>query len=113
MASLSRDKNGTKRILFMLRGERKCLRLGKMPVKAAQTVKAHVEALAWAAESNTAPDANTAKWVKDLGPDLFGKLAALGLVRKRDGEGTEPEKAGTTLGSFLAESWLRPTHLPK
>jgi len=78
MASVSRDKNGTKRILFMLRGERKCLRLGKMPVKAAQTFKAHVEALVWTLESNTSPDGNTAQWVADLGPDLFGKLVGVG-----------------------------------
>ena len=101
MASVSRDKNGTKRILFMLRGQRKCLRLGKTPVKAAQTIKAHVEALVWALESNTSPDSDTAQWVADLGPDLFGKLVALGLVRKREGQESEEQTA--TLGAFLTE----------
>jgi len=100
MASLSRDKNGTKRVLFALRGQRKCLRLGGMPVKAAQTVKAHVEALVWAIESNTAPDSDTAAWVADLGPALFAKLLALGLVAARPEQEPKPT-AG--LGAFLAE----------
>ncbi len=97
MASLCRDKDGTKRILFMLGGRRKCLRLGKMPVKAAQTMKAHVEALVWAAESGTSPDSDTARWAASLGPDLFRKLAALGLVAARP----EADAAAVGLGAFI------------
>ena len=97
MASLSRDKNGTRRILFMLRGQRKCVRLGGMPVKSAQTFKAHVEALVYAAESNTSPGGDTAAWVADLGPDLFAKLEALGLVQKRE----EAAQAAVKLGEFI------------
>ena len=105
MASLCRDKNGGKRILFMLRGRRKCIRLGAMPVKAAQTVKAHVEALVYAAESNTAPDADTAAWVAGLEDSaLFGRLVALGLVAARPRqEGDMEQPAGPTLGDFLTE----------
>jgi len=95
VASLCRDPNGTKRILFTLDGRRRCLRLGRMPVKAAQTFKARVEALVWAAQSNTSPDSDTAQWAAALGPELFDKLAALGLVAERK------QQAAAALKPFL------------
>ena len=46
MASVSTDRAGRRRILFFaLDGKRKPLRLGKVSINAAQTVKRHVEAL--------------------------------------------------------------------
>lgn len=103
MASLSKDKDGTKRVLFQLGGQRRCLRLGRMPVKKAQTVKGHVQDLVWAAESNTSPNSDTAAWVADVGQDLFEKLLAFGLVAPRPEATDTVQEAGPTLGAFLAE----------
>ena len=97
MASLCRDKNGGKRILFMLGGKRKPIRLGAMPVKAAQTVKGHVEALVYAAESNTAPDSDTAQWAAGLDTSLHDRLVSLGLLPKRE----QAERAAVQLGAFI------------
>ena len=46
MASVSRDANGTKRVLFTDgNGKRRTIRLGSVSVKAAESVKLRVEAL--------------------------------------------------------------------
>ena len=47
MASISTDSKGLRRILFVgADGKRKPIRLGRVPIKTARTIKTHVEALA-------------------------------------------------------------------
>ncbi len=60
MASLSRDPGGRKRILFKgANGKRRAIRLGKLSVKAAQSILARVEALEAAGLSGTPWDTET------------------------------------------------------
>ncbi len=85
MASIARDKNGRKRVLFFNGdGQRKSIRLGKMAVKQAETVKLHIEHLVAAATTGTAPDPKAANWIAELGDDLHAKLAGHGLVTARE-----------------------------
>jgi hypothetical protein len=80
MASLSTDKKtGTRRIQFLDDGARRTIRLGKMPKKSAESVKARVEHLIVARTAGVAIDAETARWVADLGDDLHDKIARVGL----------------------------------
>ena len=67
MASISRDPGGRRRILFVAAdGNRKAIRLGKVPQKMAEIIKTKVEALVMAAITSTAPDDETSRWVANL-----------------------------------------------
>ena len=66
MASIG-DENGRKRILFMAPdGKRKTIRLGKVAKRQAEAVKIHVEQLAHAFSTNTAPPLATSQWLASL-----------------------------------------------
>lgn len=97
MASVSNDPGGRRRILFVdAERKRRCIRLGKVTAKQAETVRLHVEHLAYAKTTGTAPDGDTARWVASLADEVYAKLAAVGLVTPRQGAGP-----GETLGPFL------------
>ncbi|MSR60041.1 MAG: integrase [Planctomycetaceae bacterium] len=98
MASISRDPNGFRRILFMAPdGKRRTIRLGKVPQHAAQAIKARVEQLVGAKMTGHAVEADTARWVAKLEPAMADKLAAVGLIPKREAIAT------VTLEAFLSE----------
>ena len=93
MASIAKDPNGRKRIIFSLpNGKRKAIRLGKMPQRAAETVKLRVEQLLAAKVSGCGWDNETAGWVAELSDELADKLAKAGLIPVRD---------RATLGAFI------------
>ena len=101
MASISTDSNGNRRILFSgPNRKRKIIYLGGVPMKTARTVKSHVENLAAAMLGGHAPDPETSEWVGSRDDVLYGKLAAVGLVPKREPEpGAAAE--GMTLAAFI------------
>lgn len=96
MASVSRDANGTKRILFTDgAGLRKTIRLGDVPVKTAESFRLRVEALNSARITSIPWDTDLATWVKGL-PDLtHTKLVKAGLVEPRE------NAIAVTLGDLL------------
>jgi integrase len=95
MASISRDPNGRRRILFVdASGVRKAIRLGKVTQREAETIKIRVERLVSAAITSHSIDNETADWLNSIGDDLSEKLASAGLI---------PRRATTTLGSFIAD----------
>ncbi len=96
MASIVKDSNGRKRILFFNADrERKTIRLGKATMQQAAAVKLRIESLIAAKINGTAPDDDTSRWVASIGDDLHDKLAGNGLVSPR-------EKAKeVTLAAFL------------
>ncbi len=84
MASLNKEAHGGRRVQFIDRdGKRRSIRLGKMPVKQAEAVVLRIESLISAKAGNTAPDPQTAAWVKDIGDILHERLARVGLVPPR------------------------------
>ena len=98
MASIAKDKNGTRRILFVAPdGRRPTIRLGKVSQRGAESIKYRVEQLLEALNLNRPMEADLAGWVTDLEPWLAKRLAAVGLI-------PSPEaKAAATLGPFLAD----------
>ena len=73
-------------------GKRPTIRLGKVSLRVAEAVKFRVEQLLAAKLTRHAVDAGTARWVAELPDALANKLAAVGLLPKRE---------SATLGLFL------------
>lgn len=84
MASVCKDKNGCKRILFFNHNrERKTIYLGRVTAEQAKDVKRYVEKLVAAKITDAAPDDGTSRWVAAIGDELHEKLAVLGLATPR------------------------------
>lgn len=97
MASISRDPNGTRRVLFVdSDGSRKAIRLGKVSQRSAEAVKFRVEQLLAAKLTGNAIETDTAAWLADLAAAMADKLSRAGLIPKRE------DAAAATLGAFLA-----------
>ncbi|WP_157369343.1 hypothetical protein [Zavarzinella formosa] len=74
MATISTNKNGFRRILFVnANGERKSIYLGKVPAKTANEIRAKVESLASSNSSQSAIEKPTAIWVASIGDELADK----------------------------------------
>ena len=100
MASIAREKNGNRRILFVAPDEkRKTIRLGKVSQRTAEGIKYRVEQLLEAIHFNRPMEADLMQWATDLEPRMAKKLAAVGLIAKPEAKTT------ATLGSFL-QAWL-------
>ena len=85
MASISTDRNGRRKIQFTdAKRKRQTVRLGKMPKRDAQSIKIKVEALLAAQISKRPIDDETARWVASLDDWLECRLAAVGLLRRRE-----------------------------
>jgi len=64
MASIANDPGGQRRILFVAaNGKRKTIRLGKVPLRYAESVCRHVEALLVAKVANQPIPQQTAGWL--------------------------------------------------
>jgi integrase len=86
VASISTDPNGNRTVQFVgADRKRRSVRLGKVPMKAAEEVCRRVEALVAARITGTSWDNETAVWVRDLDVALARKLARVGLVGPRPG----------------------------
>jgi integrase len=96
MASLTTDPKGNRTVQFVAgNGKRRSIRLGKIPVKAADSIRTRVEYLNAAKVGNFPLDTDTAAWLAKVGDDLHAKLAAVGLIAER----IRPE--AVSLGGFL------------
>lgn len=101
MASIGKDPNGRKRILFVSPdGKRKTIRLGKSSQKSAEAIKIKIEYLVSSVISGHSWDAETARWVASLSEPLAQKLAAVGLVPKRETQ-RKTDKLGAFLDSYI------------
>jgi len=99
MASIAKDPNGRKRILFVAGdGSRKTIRLGKTSIKQAESFKVRLETLV-AASFSRSMDNETARWIADLPDEMHSKLAAVGLLMPR----AAASRSNLALGSFLNE----------
>ena len=97
MASVSTEKNGTRRVQFAAPdGRRRTVRLGKAPKRAAEELRGLIERLTAAALAGVPPDDAATRHAAALPDALHAKLAACGLLAPR----TPP--AADLLGPFLA-----------
>lgn len=99
MASIGRDRNGRRRVLFMADGKRKSLRLGRCTQRQAETFKIRFEALLSGRFGGI--DDETARWVAALPDDMHAKLATLGLVTPR----AQQTAGGLSIGE-LCEQYI-------
>src|SRR5690242_16679095 len=102
MASLTKikSKSGTTyRIEFFLSGDpvRKCIRLGRIDKRQAESIKARVELLIAAKTYGHAPDGETSRWVAERDDEFHAKLSdeKIKLVPPR------AKAVVTKLGEFL------------
>src|SRR5665213_3778091 len=94
MASIGKDPNGYRRILFVAGdGSRKTIRLGKATAKQAEAFKVKLEALATGAITGSIDD-ETARWLAALDETMHARLAAVGLANGR-------EHGKTSLGDLI------------
>ncbi len=82
MASLIRDKDGTRRCQFVLGGKRYTIRLGRTDARSATAFTCRIESLI-ASRRTGVLDAAAAEWLEGLDDELHAKLANSGLVRPR------------------------------
>ena len=81
MASISTNESGYRRLMFVdATGTRRTVYLGRITAKAANVVKAKVEAILEAQITGHSLSKEEAEWVGGIGEDLHAKLAAAGLL---------------------------------
>lgn len=91
MASITTQANGSRAIQFVGRdGKRKTIRLGKVPMRSAETIKLRVEHLIAATLGGGAIDPETARWLTTLDKRLADKFAKAGLIARREAALLEP-----------------------
>ncbi len=85
MASITKQPGGRRAIQFTAAdGKRKTLRLGKISRKAAEGVRTRVEDLVSASITRYSVSEETSHWLAGLDAKMSDKLAAVGLIPKRD-----------------------------
>ncbi len=101
MASITRTSNGHFAVQFVAPDRRRrTVRLGKVARRVAEEVRVRVEALAAAAASGLSVDRETAAWLAKIGDRLAARLAAVGLVPKRQARGAG--KLGDFIDAYIA-----------
>jgi len=99
VASVSTDRNGRRRILFVDKnGKRRALHLGKVAKKLADEIRGRVEKLNTARITGSAVEEETARWVAGRGAVLASRLAGLGLIAKR----VDVRPLGDFLDTYIA-----------
>lgn len=95
MASITKHPDGRRTIQVVgADHKRRSIRLGQIPDHVAETVRDHVEELALAIRTGRVPHKNTSEWVHSLEPEAYDKIAAAGLVPKRQTPPTETVELG-------------------
>ena len=83
MASIIKDKNGLRRIQFVMDEKRRTIRLGHCTAKAAQTIRTHVEEILAAKAAGQPISLPTAQWLGQIDSKLHARLAKAGLTDAR------------------------------
>jgi integrase len=93
MASIINDPHGRRRIQFIhASGQRKSVRLGKVTMRHAESIKVKIEDLVSATLSGHSASDETLRWLGTVDSRLYDKLAKVHLVRSRD---------NSMLGAFI------------
>lgn len=80
MAGLSFDRDGGCRIIFVVDGSRKAVRLGKLKRAPAEVVRKFVSSIEQARKYAVPLDGPTQAWLDTLPDDIAAKLSATGLI---------------------------------
>jgi hypothetical protein len=88
MASIAREKKNGRTLhrvqFFDKENKRRSIRLGEVSRKTAQAVATKIESIVSASIMGTPLDHETSQWIADIGVELSDKLAAAGLIAKRE-----------------------------
>lgn len=104
MASISKEPDGRRTIQFVgADRKRRSIRLGKISQRSAEAVKVKVERLVFASITGHAADDETARWVAGIDVVMHDKLAAVGLLPRREHEKQSTVSLGTFLQGFVAK----------
>ena len=110
MASLSWDRGagGSRRarVLFILDGERRAVRLGAVPAKVAEQWQRRIEELVALRIGGCAMPVDLATWCRDLPEEAHDKLARVGLVEGR--QRVEVVTLAALTERFLAAAVVKP-----
>ena len=104
MASIHTEPNGRRRILFNSPdGARRCVRLGKVPVRVAENFKTRIELIVGCQANNVSIDAETAKWLAEIKDDrLYNRMVKAGLTQERLARGRSAHLLGDFLVKYIA-----------
>jgi integrase len=81
----TKKPNGMRTIQFVCNdGKRRSIRLGKVPMKFAESVKTKVEYLIANQSMGLPIDSETAQWLGTIDHSLYERISAVGLVRSRE-----------------------------
>lgn len=95
VASISKDASGNRTIQFVGKDQkRRSVRLGKCRQRQSETVKVQLERLVRASITGHPADPDLARWLTGVDGQFADKLAAVGLIRKRE---------AATLDAFLSQ----------
>jgi len=84
MASISCAADGKTMIQFTgIDGRRRTIRLGHISQRMAEFTKARIESLLSSSLVGCSPDPEVSRWLASLGDVMLNKLAAVGLIPKR------------------------------
>jgi integrase len=100
VASITKLKNGTRIIQFVLGRKRPTIRMGCEPMDYVEEVRLRVEHLAASVLTGKPPSSATTEWLKDCSPDLLKRLARAGLVQKFAEE--VPRELGAFIDHYIA-----------
>ncbi|MFM9965348.1 MAG: tyrosine-type recombinase/integrase [Planctomycetaceae bacterium] len=104
MASISTDTSGNRKIQFSDgNGQRKIVRIGKLPMKAADVILAKIEALLEAKLSCRSLAPEVAEWVGKI-PDVLAKrLVAVGLIAPREKRQGDVQTVDAFIDQYIEE----------
>ena len=107
--TVSRDPNGNRTIQFVAAdGKRRSIRLGKLPQKAAEAIKAKVVALNACVIAGVSWDRETAAWVGGLGAALHDETCDGRITPRVSLATTQPLRHSSTTTS-VNEKHLKPS----
>ncbi len=90
MACIVKDPGNRKRVQFIApNGDKRTVRLGKVEMRHAESVRVKIESIVSALSTRQPLDKPTAEWVGSIDDVLHGRMAAVGLVPPRRGRGLE------------------------
>lgn len=93
MASIGVDKRGNRYVQFEdTNRQRRTLRVGRVSKRDIETVRLRIERILSAQFTGSVPDAETSRWISEIGVKLQTKLADFGLI---------DAKQTATLGEFI------------
>lgn len=105
MAKVQSLPGGRKKVrIYDHRNERRGVHVGKLPMREAESIANHIQALVNSKIGGLLPDAEHVKWAGEQKPRIIDYLAGLELIPKRQKADQQPDvKAVPTLDDWFSQ----------